>query len=166
MIFVLSVLCTSSSGCSDSGSFNLTTDRSPSASSVSSSDEAQDLLDKSKKFREGVGVEKNLPESFRLCELAAQTGLAKAQHTLGWMYAEGIGTAKNYEKAVEWFQKSAIQGSAGSQNSLGNHYSAGWGINQDEAEAAKWYRLAADQDYGTGQYNLGVMYQHGYGVDQ
>lgn len=41
---------------------------------------------------------------------AAELGNAKAQNTLGCLYAEGKGVSKNYNNAMQWFELAANQG--------------------------------------------------------
>ena len=40
----------------------------------------------------------------------AEQGIARAQSTLGALYASGFGVAQNYTEAVAWFRKAAAQG--------------------------------------------------------
>lgn len=96
----------------------------------------------------------------------AETGNAKAQSNLGWMYRNGVGVTQNHTEAVKWFRKAAGQGDAPGQYNLGLMYEEGFGVKQDYAEAAKWYRQAAEQGQANAQFNLAEMYLDGLGVDQ
>ena len=73
----------------------------------------------------------------------AASGDAKAQATLGRMYASGFVVSLDSEKAAIWWRKSADQGDADSQYALGGLYRAGLGVPQDYAEAYFWLDLAA-----------------------
>ena len=78
--------------------------------------------------------------------LAADQGLAEAQHNLGVMYYNGHGVLQDYATALEWYRKAADQGFAGAQINLGRMYADGRGVPQDNAEAAlssssRWRRL-------------------------
>ena len=66
----------------------------------------------------------------------ADHGDARAQFSLGVMYANGQGVPQNDKN------------------------------DKNGKEALRWYRLAADQKHGGAQYNLGIMYAKGYGVLQ
>src|SRR5437867_612320 len=97
---------------------------------------------------------------------AAQSGDARAQFDLGWMYASGLDVPRDYDRAVMWWQKAAAQGLADAQLNLGIMYQAGIGVAKDSARAVEWYRKAADQGDAQSQSNLGFMYQNGEGVAQ
>ena len=88
----------------------------------------------------------------------AESGNAKAQSNLGYMYAKGEGVPKDAAEAVKWYRKAADQGDAKAQYNLGVMYA------NDAAEAVRWYRKAADQGYAPAQNNLGFMYDNGFGV--
>ena len=80
--------------------------------------------------------------AFKYMKAAAESGMAPAQHGLGFMYKEGECVAQNSNKAAEWFRKSAEQGMAGSQTTLAMMYEQGDGVEKDAEEARRWYRLA------------------------
>ena len=68
----------------------------------------------------------------RWYRLAADQGLADAQHNLGLMYANGEGVRK----------MTPNQGHAGAQNSLGVKYADGEGVLQDNVTAHMWFNIA------------------------
>ena len=94
----------------------------------------------------------------------AQKGDAKAQSTLGLMYATGRGVPQNSVEAEKWIRKAAEQGFAEAQYNLGLIYIKGQGVPQNNAEALKWFRKSSDQGYAKAQYGLGIMYFQGLGV--
>ncbi len=96
----------------------------------------------------------------------AEGGLARAQSTLGGMYASGLGVPQSYTEAVAWFQKAAAQGFAEGETNLGIAMGNGQGIAKNEEQAVMWFRKAADQGYAPGQYFMGNMYRYGTGVKQ
>jgi TPR repeat protein len=49
-------------------------------------------------------------EALRLYRLAAEQGVAKAQHNLGVMYANGEGVPQDYAEAYAWFCVAATSG--------------------------------------------------------
>ena len=75
----------------------------------------------------------------------ADSGHARAQFNLAYMYEFGIAVPANSEEAVKWYQLSAEQGYARAQNFLGWMYEMGKGVAQNRAEALSWLRKAADQ---------------------
>jgi TPR repeat protein len=96
----------------------------------------------------------------------AAAGDAKAQNSLGNMYANGTGVPQNYTEAVKWYRKAANQGFADAQLNLGSAYDQGQGVARDEGAAADWFRKAADQGLSVAQYNLGIRFALGTGVMQ
>ena len=76
---------------------------------------------------------------------AAEQGLAKAQFTLGSLYARGQGIQQDDAKAVKWFRKAAEQGNAEAQYAFGALYASGRGVPQDYVLAHIWANLAASQ---------------------
>ena len=104
--------------------------------------------------------------AFQLLRPLAEQGSARAQNTLGAMYALGQGVTKDALEAARWYRLAADQGYAVAQNNLGVAYMEGRGLPRNDAEAAKWYHKAADQGLAQAQNDLGVMYYNGRGVPQ
>jgi TPR repeat protein len=75
----------------------------------------------------------------------AETGHARAQFNLAYMYEFGIAVPADNAQAIEWYRRSAQQGYARAQNFLGWMYEMGKGVEHNRQEALKWLRLAADQ---------------------
>ncbi len=94
----------------------------------------------------------------------AEQGDAKAQSSLGYMYAAGQGVAQDFAAAAMWFREAAEQGSRSAQANLGALYGKGQGVPQDYAEAVKWTRMGANRGYAQAQSNLGQGYKNGRGV--
>jgi uncharacterized protein len=94
----------------------------------------------------------------------AQKGDAKAQSSLGLMYATGRGVPQNSVEAEKWIRKAAEQGLAEAQYNLGLINVKGQGAKQNNTEALKWFKKSSDQGYAKAQYSLGVMYLQGLGV--
>jgi len=89
------------------------------------------------------GVAKDEKEARRWTERAAQTGVALAEHNLGYYYFDGVGGVKDRNAAATWFRRAAEQGVVDSQYNLARLYELGEGVPQNSAEAYKWYLLAA-----------------------
>ena len=104
------------------------------------------------------------PEHIRQLRNAAESGDAKAQNKLGYLYDTGHELPQNDAEAVRWYRRAAAQNHAMALYNLANHYLSGRGVPQDTEEAIKWYRLAADRDVLPAMNNLGVIYASGRGV--
>lgn len=98
--------------------------------------------------------------------VAAEQGVAVAQHNLGIMYDNGQGVPQDSKEAIKWWKLAAEQGYAEAQFNLGVIYERGDGAPQDFKKAIKWWKLAAKQGLAPAQYNLGKMYDNGQGVSQ
>ncbi|VAX02620.1 hypothetical protein MNBD_GAMMA20-994 [hydrothermal vent metagenome] len=94
----------------------------------------------------------------------ADTGYAKAQASIGWMFHTGNGVKKDLQTAAVWYRKAADQGHEIAQNNLGVFYEKGVVGPANTKKAAIWYQMAADQGYSYAQYNLGILYAEGRGV--
>ena len=87
----------------------------------------------------------------------AKQGHAKAQSSLGTMFAEGRGVPRDDKEAVKWYRKAAVQGNAVAQNNLGVMYREAQDVIQDYKEAVMWIHKAAVQGNVTAQSSLGFM---------
>jgi len=112
------------------------------------------------------GVEQNFSEAARWYERLAKQGDARAQTSLGLMYARGYGVTKNLETARRWWSFAASQNDPGAQYNLGVIYSKGEGVAQDPVQAAQWLNRAAQRGHVQAQHNLGLLYYEGKGVER
>jgi len=112
------------------------------------------------------GVEQNFGEAARWYEKLARQGDARAQTSLGLMYARGYGVPKNLQTARRWWSFAASQNDPGAQFNLGLIYSRGEGVAQDLPQAAQWYNRAAIRGHVQAQHNLGMLYHGGLGVER
>ena len=96
----------------------------------------------------------------------AETGYAKAQASIGWIFHTGNGVEKDLQTAAIWYRKAADQGHEIAQNNLGVFYEKGIAGSASTKKAAIWYQMAADQGYSYAQYNLGMLYAEGRGVSK
>jgi len=94
----------------------------------------------------------------------AENGNAKAQASIGTLYAQGLGVNRDYSQALIWLQKSADQGDADALGNLGVMYSAGTGVTKNSAEAANLYLKSAERGSARSAVNLGLAYYRGDGV--
>jgi len=112
------------------------------------------------------GVEQDFQEAARWYRRLATQGDARAQTSLGLMYARGLGFAQNMAEARRWWSLAAAQNDAGAQYSLGVVYLEGQGVAPDLPQAFRWFQLAASRGHPNAQHNLGLMYFNGDGVTQ
>ena len=96
----------------------------------------------------------------------AKLGNARAQFSLGTLFANGKGVLKDEPEAVRLYRLAAGQGYDPAEDALARMYLAGRGVAKDDAEAAKWFRIAADHGNANSQAGLGFMYDSGRGVPQ
>lgn len=96
----------------------------------------------------------------------AKAGDARAQTSLGLMYARGYGVAKNLVEAHRWWNFAAAQNDPGAQYNLGLTYVQGTGVAVDYARAARWFREAARRGHVLAQHNLGMLLHEGRGVER
>ena len=73
----------------------------------------------------------------------AQSGNARAQGLLGFMYENGFGVPQAYDAAADLYQRAAIQGDPFAQSRLGLIYDKGHGVPQNAILSYKWLDLAA-----------------------
>ena len=97
-------------------------------------------------YLDGIGVEVNHLEAFRLLSSAARRGVPRATANLARIYAEGLGTAKNISEALRLYEAAANAGEFLAQIELGRMYSRGIGTAVDREKALRWYEAAAAQE--------------------
>lgn len=112
------------------------------------------------------GVEQDFKEAAVWYEKLAKQGDARAQTSLGLMYARGYGIAKNMDTARKWWSFAAAQNDPGAQYNLGVIYSSGEGVAQDYPQAAQWLNRASLRGHVQAQHNLGLLYYEGKGVER
>jgi len=112
------------------------------------------------------GVEQDFKEAAVWYEKLAKQGDARAQTSLGLMYARGYGVEKNMNTARRWWSFAAAQNDPGAQFNLGVIYSKGEGVEPDYPQAAQWLDRAAQRGHVQAQRVLGLHYFEGKGVDR
>jgi len=110
------------------------------------------------------GVEQDFAEAARWYRRLATQGDARAQTSLGLMYARGLGFARDMAEARRWWSLAAAQNDAGAQYNLGTLYLDGTTVAPDPAQAHFWFSRAAARGHVLAQTNLGLMYLQGLGV--
>eukprot|EP01037_Dinobryon_pediforme_P002494 gene2494-2533_t len=96
-------------------------------------------------YKNGLGVEKNLPEAVKWLAKAAQEKHVNSMIELGLMQFNGLGTERDETSAARWFLKAAELNNAIGQNRIARLLAAGRGVPVNKIEAAKWHVLARAQ---------------------
>jgi hypothetical protein len=96
-------------------------------------------------------------------EKAAELGSARAQASLGTIFAKGLQGEPDYEQSVNWYRKAADQGERDGQCGLAMRYALGQGVPVDLEEARRLFTAAADQGQPEAEYDLAVMCEEGKG---
>ena len=77
----------------------------------------------------------------------AQSGDAKAQASLGFLYYSGKGVRRDDQQSLLWFNRAAEAGQPTAQFFLGLHYYYGRGVRRDLARAYSWCDIALTNGY-------------------
>src|SRR5579862_4770451 len=97
-------------------------------------------------YLDGIDVEVNYPEAFRLLSAAAKSGASRAIANLARMHAEGLGIERDVIEAIRLFETAAASGEFSAHIDLARIYSReDKGIHNPQ-EALKWYAAAAAQE--------------------
>ena len=104
---------------------------------------------------------------------SAESGNAKAQHSLGELYLYGIGVDQNLTRAVDLFEQSAAQNNPDAYYSLAECYANGVGVYQNIDKSNKMFKIAYDiyydqakvEDYEAIEKVANCLF-YGYGVDK
>jgi hypothetical protein len=94
-------------------------------------------------YLDGIDVEVNYQEAFRLLSGAAKQGASRAVVGLARMYAEGLGIPQNANEAIRLY-KTVSNAEFFARIELGRIYSRGLGVPSDADEALRWYSAAAE----------------------
>jgi TPR repeat protein len=109
------------------------------------------------------GVEQNFSEAARWYLVLARQGDARAQTSIGLMYARGWGVKQDFAEARRWWNFAAAQNDPAAQFNLGLLYTQE--EPRDYARAVSWYRRAASRGHVQAQHNLGMLCFEGKGTD-
>lgn len=117
-------------------------------------------------YKNGYGVEKNLPLSVEFLKKCAVQQQMYCEEMLGDSLKNGMGVRTDYAEALRLFKLSSAKGNPWAFNNLGNMYLAGQGVPKDPASAAQYFRSAADLGNGSAQSNLANLFRLGEGVEK
>jgi TPR repeat protein len=101
-------------------------------------------------YLEGIDVEVDHKEAFRLLSAAADQGVPRAMMNLARMCAGGLGTAKNLPEAIRLYEGAAEAGEFLAQVELARIHARGVGVPANPEVARKWYTAAAAQEASVG----------------
>lgn len=118
---------------------------------------------------------KHIERGIEVIRNAAEQGDAKAQFTLGCIYAGarydigGIWSSYtmmkeeevDYERAAYWYSKAAIQENASAMLNLANCYREGKGVKKDRLKATELMKSAAEKGNAKAQLCYGDMFRDG-----
>jgi TPR repeat protein len=99
-------------------------------------------------YLDGIDVEIDYREAFRLLSAAADRGAPRALANLARMHADGLGVPKNVQEAIPLYESAANAGEFLAQVALGRLYSRGEGIPANPVAALRWYSAAVAQQDG------------------
>jgi TPR repeat protein len=108
-------------------------------------------------YDSGRGVPRDGAEAKRWYRMAADSGLAEAQNSLG----SALQAEKYYTEARAWYEKAAAQNHALATNNLAYLHDIGLGVTQDRQKAFELYSRAADLGWAEAMWNNSVMYGAG-----
>ncbi|MBN2619125.1 MAG: sel1 repeat family protein [Spirochaetales bacterium] len=93
-------------------------------------------------YYNGIGVLKDINESFKWINLSAESGNLSAIIKAGIMNYFGEGTTVDYEAALKWFTMGALKMDSLSQYFIGVMYYKGEGTEQNIEQSKKWIKKA------------------------
>ncbi len=111
-------------------------------------------------YANGVGVGKNVAQTFAWTKAAAEKGHPAAQYLLGSAYLGGLGTPRDDQKALFCFLKSYEQGSEKASFKMAKLLAT-----QQPMLAFQFALDAAERGMPEAQFHVGECYAAGVGVD-
>lgn len=97
-------------------------------------------------YLDGIDVQVDYAQAFRLLSSAANRGSPRAATALARMYAEALGVPQNLREAVRLYEFAARAGEFLAQIELGRIYSRGPEEFIDPHAALRWYSTAVAQE--------------------
>jgi len=94
---------------------------------------------------------KELRESFKAAQKAAEEGNAAGQYNLAMHYDYDFGVEGTEEQAFEWYEKAAQQGHSDAMHSIAWCYKQGCGVAPDSEKYFEWQKKAAFAYYAEGR---------------
>jgi hypothetical protein len=114
-------------------------------------------------YRDGNGVDKDLPQAMHWAHLAADQGSKAAMDFIGFAYLTGRGAKRNPAVAFGYFHAAAGTSARAAFN-LGQCYFAAQGTEQDVPKAMAAWKKAAEMGDGRAASNAAMVYLSGEGI--
>jgi TPR repeat protein len=121
-----------------------------------------DLTAQGKSVLQGLDL---TPDMVSAIQQRAESGDAKAQYVLGWMYFVGSSVDKNHEEALRWMTRAAAQDVRYAKTQTGLMFLASSDVQNNYALAREWLLKGAEQNDVDAWNGLGVIYSQGLGVE-
>ncbi len=115
-------------------------------------------------YRNGDGVERNLPLSTAWYVKGAERGDTWSAFRLGEAYRLGLGVPQNTVAAMRWLEMAARNDIAAAAFALGDIYRTGQGVRRDYAKAVAYLTDAADLGFAAAAHDLGRLHHDGIGL--
>ena len=103
-------------------------------------------------------------ERFKTTMSKAESGMAKAQYSVGEMYEKGRGTQKDVKQAFSEYRKASAQSYMKAHNKLGYMYYKGIVVQKNLNKAYELLKKPAYKGNVRAQYYRGKLYDKGQGV--
>ncbi len=96
-------------------------------------------------YQEGVAAFNSGQDAkaFQILKPLADSGDAKSQNMVGFLYFMGYGVDPSKKQATKYYQMAAEQGYADAQYNLARQYLNGYGVEKSTTQAIKWFEKAA-----------------------
>lgn len=114
-------------------------------------------------FYAGIGVVKNLEESFKHYLQSAEKRNPAAANWVGWCYQQGLGIPSDLVKALVWYNIGAELKNHSAEANAAFFYGNGMGTSVDYGKAVELYEraLANNNNIGFALNNLAYIYYEG-----
>jgi TPR repeat protein len=130
-------------------------------------DDADSLAGMGYCYLNGINVDKDVDNGFKLLLLAGQKKSVFAYSQLGKCYFEGIGTTQNDTLASVWYKKGVNVEDPACLLGLATCYELGRGIPKNQKKAFELCEQVVEGDKFTPAFNqLGTYYLHGIGTEK
>ena len=123
-----------------------------------------DMLSISEAYARGIGVEKDVAESLKWLQKAAEAGDPESMRKLARHLKEGKIINKDMAKAISWFKKAASLNDYSAMVDLARAYAKGDGVDKNMAEGFRYFNQAAEGGYTAAMREVAYLYVYGTGV--
>lgn len=107
--------------------------------------------------------------AFAIWLRAAEQGIPRGMHNMGYLYEMGIVVAQDFDMAFHWYNRAAELEFTPSQMEVARLYRTGTGAPEDLAKSLSWYLRVANSRHvelqKVAQFFVGEYYRRGLGVE-